>query len=1758
MVDQAVKPVVDGLRTKEPPTSLPPDTSPDLLNMLLADGAAQKRGGFTPLLADRLLMNAVRGTGYRATARSSTSAGSADGDFLIAPACMVAGHRPIYEAKTALTIEFFYEVGKLTTTHGGNSQSGGPSPWNGAPYTIKVRPILSKGPVKRSDETASPGRHGNSAIVWNTTATTIWGDHADSGLPFCFYLFNNSGTWQFRLSANTRDNGTNVWSLRTATSSAVVEEGGLYHVIGVVSGTRVHLRVARIRGRETPSYSTNEVTYSNNTLAWNKCPIQVLDCPQRFIENTTSGSTTVRPGLGLNASADGGYWFAAKRAEGRIEDIAIWDGDAIEETPTAKDRLLKLDLAQVTTGLLNYWNQLGDGYDVAVEATGVGNHLYFVPRGPVSDPGSGGKDGDSWFFNGQNSYALIDCENPTPDHKSNANWRYLGLQFASSQVALMQYLVRNNKPHGIVVDFWADSVEPQFEQVIAEIHSVLRLAIDRQGKIVGYCRNGDTGAAGTSLHIGELYQGPIVSNTVIQPGERYSVALLREAGGTSLKLFVGGRLDVTLAVNANSSTAGTPDSNTIGGITLGLGSYEHMIRSPNPDDLTVAAPNQLNTDHRSGFVGRVESFKIVTTNNGATLNPQYKPESDDDWRFAEQRVFRSPEAANRALLRPTDLADTIRNVGTGAMVRIAGHISMGDRVGYVVKDSAASPQIYELGETVLTDLAAIQGQYGHLDLEAVGAILYHAIAYYRFNVQDRDIDYGGAYVRGLEWRYNTSLGSPTTANQARNTIKHVHVQFSQVTDAIGTLGFVQRRCVESDVMDESFAAVYTNPQFTTHRQRPYIFRSPQELGPSWAPGVVRTLPGQAPVSMLAEWEVQEGGRRFWIAASGRNVYWGKPLWENDSPFDEAQARSVFLAGGLGSHIFAKATASQLNLSGTGTKTTIVFECWLKPMRLDGARLLAAKITPATNGQFSWCVFLQDGSVEVGGTMAGATKAWRFGEGSFPGGADTERPTAAVKAGVWNHLIVTIATAGVTVRVNGRLIPMIDANGLTGTGQSDSFTGFASDTPSGELYIGGLPTGRETLTFPYASGTRTARLEAFYGLLSEVRVRNAQDVIRWPTGLSGYPPQARFADEANTYLLLHLNEGDGWFLDNVAANTASDDAVSQVLEYYPIGSLWDDSAERRYSALVYRDRLMLTNGRARPQSIRFEGLQAPQPHVMEQLGMLPPVPVEVSVVGTTTAGTGIAAGTYLVNMTFLNKDGKESEPVELGSFVQASETATLVLEIRNIPRSHDPQVVGRRLYSSAIGGGTPLFNRDIDNDSAEHDLAIAFTTGLAVTVGDKVVPPRGRQLAVVGASLVIADLTDEPAGQNAFAFSRGDEPSYFTVTSTVVIDSQDGKPIIGIRGNLGQVFLSKRDSVYQLAVGAIVSAEDVDAAIRLVYGSDGIGGGHQTANNLIYGAGDRGVFVFDNTNARYLSQPIEPTWREFDRTDDGLIAMSGFYSRVRSEYWLSARRQTEQRNDRILVLRLTDEGAWSILTAPTHIALATLTSIDEQAPILGLQTESGLCLRYNDAVSIDGSDAGMLSNGAAQTLTGGSGLSGTGTSLTMSGANFSTVLGGLAGVEVEIVYNAGTVTRKIARNTGDTLFWTEPLPGWSSFTSFSIGGYTGYWTSPWLSVNWPSREQQLQILDLEFIPDTPPVTVSIAAIRQLKPLDRAFPTTNLETLVFDPSQGWLQQPFQPRSVQNGHYHRFRVMTTGPQTPFGLIGYLMRLQDSKAIGNTGRSA
>ena len=1834
MSQKDVTPVLGGLVTNLPPLLLTREQSPDLLNVINRNGEVRKRGGFTPLFKDRMVGDALQTQAWKTV--GSTSSG-VETNFYVQPGHLIAGHREAYsDGNPALTIALWFKPTTLISQQGGNGLNTG-TPYSPSPFTVRVQPIISKGPVKKSDQTTA------------VTAANEWGTDTNSGMPFCIYLYNSgtgtSPSWTFRLSAHVKVAGT--WTLQTVTSSVIPQAGRRYHIIGAASGSRVALRIALVREGTDPVYVEDQVTFTG-TLGANLCPIQVLDCPQLFVTGApTPGSATLRPGLNINSAASGGYWYGSLRPEATVDDISIWLGDRTLSTMERRTRVTFTGQSD----LLGLWNFDGGTSDYVEEKTGRGNHLYLVPRGPIASPKGEGREGGHWFFNGSTAWAQLDVDgvnarwasdpvadcvitgevpginyrevnvirNTTdqilmPDDILSVapaagdwigkriwlrfKWTYpagsfrttsgrvtahtkavvagqqvnyltltdidgflpfnaiaesplsegTGYTISGGDPAPMYALVRDNMAHGLAVEFWPDAIEPRWAQTLAEWSSVMRIDINTSGKVEVYVRDGAvTDDPQSATEVGENYQLAVTSTSALVPGRRYHIAAVRRSGGAAVDLYFDGVIDTSgtglhPSTYSSSVSASRGTSHPPGGLMVAHATTQRLIAAAAPLYTGINRTFQVNTNPTSGFCGRIESLKLLCGPTAATLIARHGPESDATWRFTETLTYKNV-VNDRRTVEATDSGDAVRPTGRGTVVDLSTQRYFDAPIGNA---SAQGSGKYTISAPTF-DNDQPNSLDGHYSVDGVFGHAHYVFGLWTFDTDGFHETAMGAYSKGWEWRYLT--GGVITATQTRHPFKYSHLQLLDTPDQVGFYGSAVGLCDESDLQDDSAAAIAGTAANVTTRQRPYQGRSPYEIGPQWTTGLARPASGAAAVSLVGTYDIQTDQRRLGLAACGRTVYWAKPQWDG--------GRLLF-AGGQGSHVYcAGNVANGFDVSGSGTKTVKQMTAWLRPYNLSGKRMIAAAriIQSDVNNEklISWMVYADNGAITVVG-CEDATKVWRFQEGTIGGVTTDVLRQNSLKVGAWNHLCVIVGATTVTCYVNGQRLAMVNTNSLTGAEQTDAWGSGSSVTPIDEFYIGGSPDDAGRIELPFSGGTRfTIDTESWHGNIVDVHLRNSANTARYSGAVAFVPPMFT-ADASDTYWW-RLDEGTGWLLANNGSESAYD-AEARIREFVPIatGMRWD--ANRYYSQLVFRDDALISNGAEYPFRLHWNGLTKPSLWTASRIGMAAPTAIDIRTSATVTAGATYPVGIYLVWMTYVNDAGQESEPTQLTSYTTAATSSRILLNLKNVPRSIDPQVVKRRFYVSPTGGGLPVFNRDLDdNVGTEIDLDVYGATGTSPTLGVRLPAPRGRRLAIAGQALVIADLTDPEAGQNAFAFSTPSDIDYFTTASTVVIDSEDGKPIIGVGHNLGQAFFSKRDSIHMLGVGALVDATQVDAAVRLVQASDGIGGGIAPANNLLYGGGDRGIFVFDNTNMQCLSDAIEPTWRvEIDRTDLGLYLQRGAFWRSFSQYWTSVRRDGQTVKDTMLVLDI-KTGQWDRLLVPQHLWMG-MVEVAVGKPKVVIGTLEGKILGYNDDVLMDTADDEAIGKGAV-TISASSGLSGTAARMTVSGARFPQGLAGLQGATVTVVHDGITEVATVAANGLDWLEWASPMTGWTSYTSFTIGAYSGYWTSTWMADAATHIPQNLHNVSVTCTPLAGTLRVDVASIVGAEPINSAWPS-GFESLSFDMSRGFTVQPLLVRERNNGVYHRLRFGTYGSRDPFRLIGYALDVAKSRTQAQTGRTS
>lgn len=1956
--------LVGGLNTKDPPTRLDPSESPDLENVLLHTGAVSKRGGFTPFVREHPAANAVRNRGYRGQGND----GTADGTSLIVPGSMVAGDRRIYGRLgvdlTSLTVDFFCRIDDLT---GETIGSAGVAPSGaGSPITLRVRPIISKGPVKKSMSNTtdmdnddfgaeSVGRgqaHWNSTNAYgpagvalemtslvtgaistittrqphgltsgnqvrligtgstangttdgidgvhtvtvtgpNTFTVTATGvapepgtvlkqpDAVGHGMPFCVYLYNDVGGkgWQFRASCHVIDPTATNYEMWTVANLLVTPEvGAIYHVIASFDYQNLLvLRIGKWNSTERAfEYEASEVAMNNaNGICTNPpCPIQVFDCPQEFIERPSTAQPlwdaanhwSRPPGLNLPEATDGGYFFASKRFEGAIEDIVIRSGALTSTSDTWLDRSVKFDIEVATNeNILNYWSFARPGNRLVQEDSGKGNHLYFSPDVPILDEHSGGlrdTHRSSWWFNGQTSYGAPDLQ--------FANGRYRSNDSDPADYGLLETVIREQLPIGFQVDFWPDSLAEPFEQVLAEIHSVIRLAIAPSGHLAVYFRDDHSNSGGVQR---AKYRGAVIGSTQLSTGHRYSVMAMYADG--DLELYIDGIREQVQTVGACD-----PDGWPVGGMSVGMGSrrftsWTNDTTSPIHEDDDTAPINGISTDSRSGFCGRIEQIQLLAREATA----QYYGPRDaglDDLRFEFTRLWDSPTTARdrQAPLFPDAAARTA--TGAGMVVTVGGDIDVGEkRIGQHT-ESTDGTNLHQGVE---------RSPYGgHDDLDGVQVSFWHRFAWW---LLDQSLDDErlrcGRFVQALEYRvrgYATTLIVP-------DEYRWVAEQETPVFDELQLYGMMTARCLQTDSLYErdpvfKYAGATPNREESQLVVQPFGWQSPREVGPSWDLGLVRPNVRETRISLLADWEHQQSGERFIIAASHRNLFWAKPIWRIDTPFVKPEALgtvnegSVWLYGQDGEHIMCGSSdTGRQGLTDNPSWNVMFVDLWVKPQRLDGVRIIACRTD--LSGQYNYIIGTWNGALFVAGTADSSTKAWMWIQATNTGlttvgTTDGALRFAALRNNRWGHIAVLFgdhsgsgpASNAPVIWVDGMRLPLAsyDASAAGGATADAADAGSPDNSNAMELYIGGLPRGFGAISLPMSvGGPLDLDAKSWHGMLTEFRQIDEEDVhFSGVAGRQGQVPQSRYPFQATGdpgAYLLHLSSLSSWVFPNEVEGLEQDGGRSQITELVHIGTFQQDSSYARFSHAVFRDRLYITNGLDRMLEISFRRSwhSNPQgPFRLSTAGMLQPTfgdrvttieHVYDSDIDSAASKKWFTTGKYVVAVAFYDSEGRESEPEPLG-IVDINPATTSItgwpasnrfqlgaphtfnvgdlvtgvitgsgvsgidgrpwtlrasaldewtiddytgggspangtvqyfpdaLRVVNVPRSPQSHVVGRRFYCSAFGGGATIRHDDElpDNVSAVAEIHGPAEGDLGIATGLRVVPPRARLVAVGNGALFVARLTRVAAGRASFAWSLGAEATYFPRDNLATIDSRDGKGITGLGSVLGRFFLAKRDATFVFSAGGLQTPVAGSVSVRPVNESVGVGGGLTLYDNIMFGAGERGVFRFDGTNVVYASSALENDWQRLPVRDEDLLGMDGAYNREQSEYWLSVRRPNQEANDRVYVLQVAvgDRQAWTRLLVPPHTVLRHVVDPVSQRPVLLLGTISGQILRYDPGVYIDGHDDVPMPGESDSRLTGSGTLAGR--TITIASGKFDTVRDGLRGTPIIVVASNGqAILTTVESNTDQTLTFRDTFaqPGAVFYT---IGNYQAYWTSGWIGPRVAGEWLLAREIDLEFRPDDTNLTVVNAVA--IQPADSTSPHkptrkliesgAALEQRVVALDHGYLDETLGVREQNTGRYFRVLVGTsteqslTGIRNPWELWGWGFRFNSIGLRGGRPR--
>ncbi len=302
----------------------------------------------------------------------------------------------------------------------------------------------------------------------------------------------------------------------------------------------------------------------------------------------------------------------------------------------------------------------------------------------------------------------------------------------------------------------------------------------------------------------------------------------------------------------------------------------------------------------------------------------------------------------------------------------------------------------------------------------------------------------------------------------------------------------------------------------------------------------------------------------------------------------------------------------------------------------------------------------------------------------------------------------------------------------------------------------------------------------------------------------------------------------------------------------------------------------------------------------ELGIDPPA------VGAFAATEGVAGaipnGTYQYVVTFVNGDGRESNPTTPISVSVVGGPS--VVDLTGIPVSSDPQVVDRNIYRTFAGGARFFFVQSVGDNVATVDLDNTPDSGLGAEVEfDNDKPPifkyiethKNRSFGV------------EAANPNRVRFSKDSNESAYPALNFIDVSPDDGDIITGIISYFDLLVIFKRESIYVLT-----GNDEFDFVLRRAQTDTRVGTvSTRTAvvlGNMVIFLSERGVYAFDGVRTHYLSSKIEAIWdkaaanqpRTFNWSQEGITAAVSYKAKSRTWYWLTIPTGASLQNDTTLI------------------------------------------------------------------------------------------------------------------------------------------------------------------------------------------------------------------------------------------------------------------
>lgn len=466
--------------------------------------------------------------------------------------------------------------------------------------------------------------------------------------------------------------------------------------------------------------------------------------------------------------------------------------------------------------------------------------------------------------------------------------------------------------------------------------------------------------------------------------------------------------------------------------------------------------------------------------------------------------------------------------------------------------------------------------------------------------------------------------------------------------------------------------------------------------------------------------------------------------------------------------------SMFRVFDSGASSVFAFTIDLEPGTIEGKRALLIKGATANNRQL-W-LYIEDGKLTAKVFYDNGTEQSAV--------LQTERPLVSANEKYRVDFYIDFDSAG---------------NSYMAVDQVKHDTIRTGTWPTGGDTVNAVPDTDEAIlgvngSYPDLEAMGEG-MKSFVGYVYQVRASTAEE-ITLNEGLDG---GGVLQDSANTDLLLLMEEGEGWSMDNSATAAIAKAAINGGTGMVPVmEDLAHGDDEAPYSLDQFRATLYGTNGKGRQFYAKWTGDFVHNPNGWESgfSGILPPVHFP-RVRETAVASSEVSAGDFLVAYSYIDSTtGMRSNPSPI---IPLTLSGSFKIEIEDLQASEDPRVDGIEVWMTQANG-TYIGRVAVVGNEAQAvilDYAADF-----IRSGDELtfrngIPPLANKIKFINGRAHWAGIE---GAEGVHTFSEFDFEESWDALNQKQVDSSRWSPIVGFGGQRNAIHIYTRDTIFRVLDG----------------------------------------------------------------------------------------------------------------------------------------------------------------------------------------------------------------------------------------------------------------------------------------------------------------------------------------------------------------------